>query len=519
MAESIFTDQIPTSLNNVEGGGIVTAVTFTPDVGGTITGIRFYATSTVGGVYTGQLYLPTSDDDPVGTGTGTLLGSKVFAGTVTPSAWNVIPFDTPVAIVGGSTYRATMHNTEGRYVSTGSFPDFTNGIGLTNGHLHAIYNGEPIPALAGDTLTQGTFAGSGTPVYPSNTFSAGNYFVDVVFEPVIEPAEGEAAFSLVLTTAGVGAAPVIEPAEGEAGWGLTITLAATGETPGDGSGAADFGIVFALATAGEAPDPDPSPAAVCGWEGIDPEALGVCSDWETYPEAVRDSAIAMASLFLWAATGRRFGVCPVTVYPSQSKGSPMLYQAYPVWPGSSGGTVSGPFLFGGKWFNSGTCDSCCNSGGCAIVLRGPVVDVREVLVDGEVVSPSAYRVDASRGVYLLVRSDGQCWPTCNDGSFEVTYGMGQEIPVALLVATALLACEYAKGLTGGPCKLPSRMTRLSRQGIDVEVEPVGGDDGRTGIRQVDDVIQALNPSKRQRPTVILSPDLPESCDTVPIWRP
>ena len=36
--------------------------------------------------------------------------------------------------------------------------------------------------------------------------------------------------------------------------------------------------------------------------------------------------------------------------------------------------------------------------------------------------------------------------------------------------------------------------------------------GTTGIKMVDDVIQALNPGRRQRPPVILSPDLPESCD-------
>jgi len=514
MPESIFTSQTPTSGDNVEPGGIVTGVTFTPAVDGTITGIRLFASTTVGGTYTGQLYLPTSDDDPAGSGTGTLLGTKVFAGTVTSAAWNVITFDTPVPVTGGLTYRATVHNTEGRYVSTGSFPDFTNGVGLTNGNLHAIWNGEPIPALAGDTLTQGVFAGSATPIYPSNTFSAGNYFVDVVFEAV-EPAEGVAEFSMALAVAGTGDAPAIAVPTGVAGWGIELTLAANGLTVGAGEGTAAFLMAFAVAGTGDAPVP-PDPGGVCGWT-IDPSTLGVCDDWLDRPEALRNAAVSMASLYLWAATGRQYGVCPVAIQPRQNMLAPEIYRDYPIWPGQDP-VVSGPYLFGGRWFNRG-CGSCCNSGGCAIALRGPVVSVIEVIVAGEVVQESAYRVDVSKGAYLLVRTDGQCWPSCGaePDDFQVTYGLGRELPLALQVATALLACEYAKHLAGGACALPARMTRLSRQGVELEVDTGSAADGTTGIRQVDDVVASLNPGRRQSPPVILSPDLPESCDRMTVW--
>jgi hypothetical protein len=131
-------------------------------------------------------------------------------------------------------------------------------------------------------------------------------------------------------------------------------------------------------------------------------------------------------------------------------------------------------------------------------------------------------VDVTGGAYLLVRIDGECWPACQNftagedetGAFVVTYEQGLGLPVSLQVATALLACEYAKALTGGTCKLPTKMTRLSRQGVEVELEPPSPEDGRTGIREVDDVIQSLNPGGRQRPPVVLSLDLPESCDRV-----
>jgi hypothetical protein len=86
----------------------------------------------------------------------------------------------------------------------------------------------------------------------------------------------------------------------------------------------------------------------------------------------------------------------------------------------------------------------------------------------------------------------------------------------LAVAAAMLACEFSKALAGGPCKLPSKMTRLSRQGVEVELEPPDPADGKTGIREVDMVVSMLNPGKRQGAPVVMSPDLPETCDRVTV---
>jgi hypothetical protein len=265
-------------------------------------------------------------------------------------------------------------------------------------------------------------------------------------------------------------------------------------------------------------------AAPCTWD-VDPEALGVCSDWADYPEAARVSALELSTLYLWAATGRRFGLCPLTVRPSQTDRTEVAYRAFPVAPGLGGlGEPGGPFLFGGRWFNGGCASACCGNSACAVVLRGPVAGVTEVVVDGDVIPPSAYRVDVTGGTYLLVRVDGACWPMCQnfrndppeEDTFEITYLIGSPVPDALLVAAALLACEYAKGLSGGACKLPTKMTRLSRQGVEVELESPNAERGETGIREVDDIVYALNPTRRQRPPVLLSLDLPETCDRVTV---
>ena len=261
----------------------------------------------------------------------------------------------------------------------------------------------------------------------------------------------------------------------------------------------------------------------CGWE-VDPEELGVCDAWADVPEERRETALTLASSFLWAATGRRFGVCPVTIRPNQPRGTEVLYRSFPVVPGLSGMGSSGPFLFSGRWFNAGCATACCGDSACAIVLRGPVASVDEVMVGEDVIPASSYRVDVSGGAYLLVRIDGECWPVCQTvaaepgeaGAFVVTYGYGLALPLALQVAAALLACEYASALAGGPCKLPAKMTRLSRQGVEVELEPPAPDDGKTGIREVDDVIASLNPGRRASPPLIMSPDLPEGCDRMTV---
>lgn len=266
-------------------------------------------------------------------------------------------------------------------------------------------------------------------------------------------------------------------------------------------------------------------AAPCTWD-VDPAALGVCPNWSGYSAPIKEAALDLATFWLWAATGRRFGPCPVTVRPSQPRvGEPVQYQDYAVLPGQVGYQGGGPFLFGGQWFNAGCASACCGSSACAVVLRGPVASVDEILVDGEVVSPSAYRVDVAAGVWLLVRTDGECWPACQNfsrgtdeaGTFEVTYELGEAIPAVLAIAAAALACEYGKHLTGGACSLPAQMTRLSRQGVEVEVEaPTPGSD-KSGIKLVDDVVAMLNPSGRKAPPRVMSPDLPGNCDRVTVW--
>lgn len=263
-------------------------------------------------------------------------------------------------------------------------------------------------------------------------------------------------------------------------------------------------------------------AEPCDWL-VDPSDL--CSDWDGYTAETKATALALATRYLWGATGRQYGPCPVTVRPSQGGRSELVYQEFAAAPGLGGiGVPGGPFLFAGRWFNAGCATACCGTSSCAIVLRGPVAGIEEVMVGGEVVPSISYRVDIASGAWLLVRTDGECWPMCQNftadsgepGSFEVTYLYGREVPDTLLTAAGKLACEWAKGLTGGPCKLPSRMTRLSRQGVEIELDaPDAGE--KTGIMEVDMLVTSLNPGRRASPPVVMSLDLPEACDRFTVF--
>lgn len=253
----------------------------------------------------------------------------------------------------------------------------------------------------------------------------------------------------------------------------------------------------------------------CGWVVED---CGCGSCWKSLSPAERTRAQDMAALIMWAATGRQFGLCEITVQPTGRRCAPEpLYQTYGL--GSAHGLLS-PVIDGGQWYNRpgyGGDGSCCTDTGCEVELAGPVLkeNVLEVTVAGAAVTADAYVVFDGR---MLTRVDGSCWPCCvnfadqDPPGFTVTYLLGEEIPPGVQAGFERLACETAKACRGQACALPQRMTRLSRQGVDMEVEVVDRSitPGRllTGIKEVDDVILAVNPYGAAAPAAVLSPDMP-----------
>ena len=122
---------------------------------GFISGVRFYKESDNTGTHTGSLW----------SSTGTLLASGTFSNE-TASGWQELDFSTPVAVTAGTTYVASYFTTTGHYAAT------------ANGLASAVTNG-PLTALAGG----GVYVYGSASAFPSSSYQASNYWVDVVYSP------------------------------------------------------------------------------------------------------------------------------------------------------------------------------------------------------------------------------------------------------------------------------------------------------------------------------------------------
>ena len=148
-----------------DGTPIELGVKFQADVVGSITALRFYKGAANTGTHVGNLW----------TRTGSLLASATFTGE-TASGWQEIQLTTPVAIQAGTTYVASYHSSSGYFALDEAYfttDDYT----------------PPLRALA-----RGVDGGNGVykvgeSGFPTATWNANNYWVDVVFSPAPNDAD------------------------------------------------------------------------------------------------------------------------------------------------------------------------------------------------------------------------------------------------------------------------------------------------------------------------------------------
>ena len=144
---------------------------FTSDVFGTVTGVRFYKSAANTGTHVGSLWSES----------GTLLASATFTGE-TASGWQQVNFSTPVQISPHTTYVVSYLAPNGHYAEEPYYfynPPPTGGNMLNSPPLHAV--------PASDTTTNGLYAYTSTPTFPTGSFNATNYWVDPVFTPAAVP--------------------------------------------------------------------------------------------------------------------------------------------------------------------------------------------------------------------------------------------------------------------------------------------------------------------------------------------
>jgi hypothetical protein len=133
--------------------------------------VRFWKDSINTGSHTASLW----------NSSGKLLASATFANE-TASGWQEVLFSQPVQITAGTTYVVSYHNNQCYSSGEGYFA-----TPLTNGPLTA-----PINA--------GVYAYSTNVVFPSNTYNAENYWVDVLFSAA--QAQSPPAITSPLTASG-----------------------------------------------------------------------------------------------------------------------------------------------------------------------------------------------------------------------------------------------------------------------------------------------------------------------------
>jgi N,N-dimethylformamidase beta subunit-like protein/uncharacterized protein DUF4082/Big-like domain-containing protein/purple acid phosphatase-like protein len=170
----------PTQPDNNDGQPIEIGVKFRSDVDGYITALRFYKGASNTGTHVGHLW----------SATGQKLAEATFVGE-SASGWQRVTLGTPVPIAGNTTYVASYHSSAGGYAASNPF--FVNN--LDNPPLHALRNG-----LDGGNGVYRYGASS----FPTQSYDASNYWVDVVFERDVAPDTTPPAVASVTPPDGTG---------------------------------------------------------------------------------------------------------------------------------------------------------------------------------------------------------------------------------------------------------------------------------------------------------------------------
>jgi hypothetical protein len=180
--DTIFDFGVPSTVDSGDPNATEVGVKFTSDANGSITGIRFYKAAANTGNHVVTLW----------TASGTQV-AQATASNESASGWQTVNFSPPAAITAGTTYIAGYFAPNGHYSATGG--QFSS-AGVDNAPLHALANG---------TSANGVYAYGSSTIFPTSTYNAGNYWVDVMFNP-------SNTVSAPSAPAGVSAAPATNEA-------------------------------------------------------------------------------------------------------------------------------------------------------------------------------------------------------------------------------------------------------------------------------------------------------------------
>ncbi|WP_415855300.1 DUF4082 domain-containing protein [Sinomonas sp. G460-2] len=155
---SVFSSSsVPATASVNDPNAVELGMQFTADASGSVTAIKFYKGTQNTGTHVGHLW----------SAGGTLLATVTFSGE-TASGWQTATLSSPVSISANTTYVVSYYAPSGNYAANGNYfataadnPPL-HGLASGSGHLNGVY----------------LYGASG---FPTNSYNATNYWVDVVF--------------------------------------------------------------------------------------------------------------------------------------------------------------------------------------------------------------------------------------------------------------------------------------------------------------------------------------------------
>lgn len=242
-------------------------------------------------------------------------------------------------------------------------------------------------------------------------------------------------------------------------------------------------------------------ADTTAWAGIDDLPAPVV-DALTWSATEWQGFLSAATDILWAATGRRWRGATLTE-TAVLRAAPVVGDA---WPYHRSWGVCGCYSGVGVNLLPAWLPGWRHHHEPARIRlpRRDVVAVTAVTVDG---APfTGWALDGN----WLERSDGRGWPMCGERC-EITYLYGRTPPVGGRNAVVELAVELARASSTSPdrpCRLPQRLTSVTRQGISwAALDPLDFlEKGLTGISSIDAWTRSVNPHGRPAAGSVWSPD-------------
>ncbi|HEY0277463.1 MAG TPA: DUF4082 domain-containing protein [Solirubrobacterales bacterium] len=156
---TLFEQGTPATVDVNDNGPVVLGVKFSSTTAGKVRGIRFYKATANKGTHKVGLW----------TSTGGLLAETTVT-SETASGWQEVLFATPINIAANTIYVAAYLAPNGHYSA--------NGEGFNSAVVSS-----PLTAPASGTTGNGLYVYSSSLVFPTSSYKATNYWVDVLFTP------------------------------------------------------------------------------------------------------------------------------------------------------------------------------------------------------------------------------------------------------------------------------------------------------------------------------------------------